>query len=195
MKRIFNTAIAALVSAAWCGLALPAQAHDSGVTVKNVWVRAAPPGVGAGAAYAEIHSEDGDSLIGAESPAAKRVELHTHVEKDGVMKMTRVESVEIPEGGVVKLQPGGLHLMLTGLNQQLEEGAKIPVTFIFQHMDEVETEAVILAVGAKDYAESGAHAAHTGEHGGHAESHAEDHEGHHDWRARLRGLWDKLLGR
>lgn len=150
MKQMTRTAFAALISALFCGPA--AHAHDSGVIVQEAWTRATPPGAVSGAVFGEIYStyrEEGDSLIGAESPLAERAELYTQVEEDGVMKMTRVEKIDIPEGDTVMLSPAGLHVMLFGLKQPFEEGAEIPFTFIFQHADKIEFMAKVRPAGAK----------------------------------------------
>jgi copper(I)-binding protein len=58
--------------------------------IKDAYALAASPNAKAGAAFMEItnHSETADRLVAARSDVAARVELHTHIEKDGVMRMT-----------------------------------------------------------------------------------------------------------
>ena len=47
------------------------------------------------------HSDQDDRLIAAASDVAKRVELHTHIEKDGVVRMTKLKNgMVIPAGGM-----------------------------------------------------------------------------------------------
>ena len=86
-----------------------------------------------GAAWLTIHNSGGDDrLIGADSPAAERVELHRHTHKDGVMTMRRVEAIDIPTGGETALEPGGDHLMLFGLKPGLKTSGSFPLTLVFE---------------------------------------------------------------
>ncbi len=86
-----------------------------------------------GAAWLTIrNSGPADRLIGAESPAAARVELHTHIHEGGVMRMREVESIAVPAGGEAVLEPGGDHLMLFGLRPGLAPGDEIPLVLIFE---------------------------------------------------------------
>lgn len=51
-------------------------------------------------------------LVAAASPISETVEIHTHLREDGVMKMRRVEGVDIGTGETVIFKPGGYHLMM-----------------------------------------------------------------------------------
>ena len=74
---------------------------------------------------------DGDTLLSASSPISPRVEIHTHTMDGGVMKMRRVESVEIAAGKTVKFKRGGYHLMM--FDSTLEEGVtEVPLTLTFE---------------------------------------------------------------
>jgi hypothetical protein len=72
-------------------------------------------------------------VVGAASDAAERVELHTHIEEDGVMRMVHVEEgFPIAAGETVALQRGGRHVMLMGLRGPLEQGGEIEITLTFE---------------------------------------------------------------
>ncbi len=148
-----------------------ATAHEyeaGGVTVSHPWARATPGGATVGAAYVEISAKDGstDTLVAASSPAAGRVEIHTHTMDNGVMKMRKLEKLAIPGGSSVLLQPAGNHIMLFELKGPLKEGDLLPVTLIFEKAGEVKIEATIEPVGAK------------GPHGMNGQPGHEDHMGH-----------------
>lgn len=117
-----------ILAAVLTGLAVTARAAD--IAVDDPYVRAVPPGQPNSAAFMALKNNGGDgrSLVGAESPAADVVELHTHVNEGGVMKMRRIERIELPAGESVSLKPGGLHVMLIGLKQPLAEGDVVDVT-------------------------------------------------------------------
>lgn len=58
-----------------------------------------------------------------------------------MMGMKEVESIEIPAGESVTLEPGGFHIMLMDLKGQIEAGDTIPVTLTFEKAGTVEVDA------------------------------------------------------
>lgn len=86
------------------------------ITIEGAAIRPPPGGVTTGAGYLTIRNAgaEADRLLGASSPVAATIELHTHRDVGGVMRMERVEFVDVPAGGAVTFAPGGLHLMLFG---------------------------------------------------------------------------------
>ena len=77
--------------------------------------------------------EAGDLLKSARTPKAKAVELHeTSMSADGVMQMRKVEDpVPIEAGASLVLKPGGMHLMLLGLEDALKAGENLILTLDF----------------------------------------------------------------
>jgi copper(I)-binding protein len=73
-----------------------------------------------------------DVLLEASLPSdiADRVELHTHQEDKGILKMVALENLPIPSG-LLQLKSGKDHLMVIGLKKDLAPGEKIPLTLIF----------------------------------------------------------------
>ena len=70
-----------------------------------------------------------DFLVGGSSPVAERVEVHTHINDNGVMRMREVKGgVPLAAKGVTELKPGSYHVMLMGLKKQLKEGEKVIVS-------------------------------------------------------------------
>ncbi len=127
------------------------SADDASLQVVGAWARATPSGASVGAAYAEIHAPAGagDKLLRVTTPAAGRAEIHTHINEDGVMKMRRLEALDVEPGTVVKLEPGGKHLMLFELKAPLTEGETLPLTLTFEKAGDVEVSATIAPIGAK----------------------------------------------
>jgi copper(I)-binding protein len=105
------------------------------IEVKNAWVRGTVPAQTSSAAYMEITSNSGAKLVGAASPAAGKVEVHNMKMENGVMKMFPVDGIELPAGKPVKLAPGGYHVMLLNLKQQLKVGDKVPVSLTVEDAD------------------------------------------------------------
>ncbi len=117
----------------------------SAIMVSDPYVRAVPPGQPNSGAFMTLMN-NGDaarSLVEARSPAAKVVELHTHVMEEGVMKMRRIDKIDIPAQGSTALEPGGLHVMMIGLTQDLKEGDKVSMTLVFANGEEQQVEAPV----------------------------------------------------
>jgi copper(I)-binding protein len=53
------------------------------------------------------------------------VEIHNHVMEGETMYMERQKELTVAPGASVKFRPGGLHLMVFGLNQALSEGQAV----------------------------------------------------------------------
>lgn len=102
-----------------------------------------------GAAYLTL-TNDGevtDQLTGAATDVAETVEIHETSLEDGSMSMRPVGGVEIPAGGTVVLEPGGLHLMLVDVTTALEEGDPVTLTLTFAHAGERTVEARMVPLG------------------------------------------------
>lgn len=109
-----------------------AAAADEGLTVADAYARGANPRAGAAFMVIENHRDTDCLLSAASSDVAELVELHTHKEVDGVMKMTRIEGgITIPAGGEHALQRGGDHVMLMGLKAPLQDGQVVSLSLDF----------------------------------------------------------------
>jgi copper(I)-binding protein len=127
-----------------CVLTLPAQGAGP-LIVRDAWARATPPGARTGAAYLTIESRgDADRLLGATSPAARTLELHTHVTEGGVQRMVRLAEVEVPAGATVAFVPGGLHVMLIDLAAPLAPGATVALRLEFANAGPIEIAVPVI---------------------------------------------------
>lgn len=117
----------------------------------------------AGAAYISVMTNGGDDrLVNATSPVAKRVEIHTHIKDGDVMRMRPVDGpLPVSAGNPIEMAPGGVHVMLMGLNAPLVDGTPIPVTLIFEKAGEIVFEVPVI--------ERAAHGGHSG-HSGHSQT-------------------------
>ena len=112
---------------------------DETVTVTHAWVRATAPGQRVAGAYLEISSAAPSKLVAASSPVAGSAEIHSMRLENGVMEMRQLESLELPAKQTVKLEPGGLHLMLLDLKKPLKRGDKVPLRLTLQRTDRSKT--------------------------------------------------------
>ena len=136
MKACFNRIIPLALPLLFGLMPMPSLAADaaSSVSVSDPYVRAVPPGQPNSAAFMQLRNSDavGHSIMRAESPVAKIVELHTHIKEGGMMKMRQVKQIDILAHGDTVLQPGGLHVMLIGLKGDLTPGENVDVTLVFE---------------------------------------------------------------
>jgi copper(I)-binding protein len=119
------------------------------MTISHPWARASAGNVKTGAAFLAITNKGGaDRLLSAESTVSKSVELHNHIKDGDVMMMRKVDAIDVPANGAVKLEPGGLHIMFINLNEPLKEGMNIPLVLTFEKAGKLKIEAKIQGVGA-----------------------------------------------
>lgn len=112
---------------------------DGDMRVTDAWSRATPPGAHMGAAYFVLTNRGApDRLLSASAPVSERTELHITTKEDGLMKMRRVEAVELKHGEAVHFMPGGRHVMFIGLKQPLREGDTFPLTLTFEKAGSLE---------------------------------------------------------
>ncbi|WP_428035527.1 copper chaperone PCu(A)C [Amphritea sp.] len=103
------------------------------VKVDHPYARAVPPGQANSAAFMTLtnNSDEEVSLISASTSVAKVAELHTHTQENGVMKMRKIPQITMKANEQVQLKPGGLHVMLIGLKQNLNKDEMIDLTLNF----------------------------------------------------------------
>ncbi len=122
------------------GIAM-AQSGPNPLNFKDPWLRGSAPGQKNGAGYVTIHNTGAKplALLSVDSDRADRIELHTVTRTDGVAKMREVEKINIPAASLVKLEPGGYHIMFIGLRAPFEPGQDVALTLNFEgnHQDTV----------------------------------------------------------
>lgn len=140
------------------------------VVVSDAWARTSAEMQNAGAVYLTLTGgKKADQLKSASVPTsiAAKTELHETMAAmpasgsattmagmpasgaattmAGVMKMAPVASIEIPAGKVVKLEPGGYHVMLLDLAKPLTTGQNFTLTLTFAGLGAVEVPVVVRA--------------------------------------------------
>lgn len=124
-----------LLLSALCIPFTPVLAAEPGaIQIETPWARESPPAAANGAAYMTLVNtgREVDRLLSASGEVAETVELHTHLMENNVMKMRKVEAIEVAPGEPTALRPGGLHIMLIGLKQPLAAGQTFPLTLRFE---------------------------------------------------------------
>jgi copper(I)-binding protein len=141
---LINTLVKSLILPVILG-ACPAMAE---IIVQEAYVRGLPPGVTNTAAYMTLRNT-GDvplALTGAATDIAGMTMLHRTVARDGMMHMEHVEAIEIPAQGELKLESGGLHLMLMNLKSTPMPGTAVALTLAFADGTTVAVSAPVRSV-------------------------------------------------
>lgn len=172
--RVPRVTLAALAAVLLAGPALAHGFKAGDIEIEHPWARATAEGMANGAAFLVLKNEGKatDRLVGASSPAAAKVELHTHIDDNGVMRMREIKTIDLGADATIKLAPGGLHVMLLGLKEPLTKGKAFPLTLTFEKAGAVVVEVTVQGPGDSAPAHEG-----MGDHDGHDH---DDHDHDHD---------------
>lgn len=121
------------------------EAPDSTpLTFRSGWARNTFPN-SAGYVLIANSSDDDIEITAAVAPQVNVVELHnTDIDDDGVMRMRPIERFVIPAGGSLLLQPGGMHLMLIGVDSTVDLGNAVRLTLTLDDDTEVPIALPVL---------------------------------------------------
>ena len=136
-------------TSAWAAAAQVEQLLPTGVLrIDKGFVRGLPPGRPVTSAYFTLSNTSAAALVlvGARSPNAERIEMHSHEMQNGMARMRKRDSVSIPAHGSVQFAPGGLHLMLFQLKGSFASDARIPITLLFAGSSRVEVALPVCSV-------------------------------------------------
>jgi len=147
-RRVIFTFLAAIFLAA-CNTVEDIEVHEA-------WSRPTAQGDTA-AAYFSIHNHTDidDELIGASSTLADAVEMHESKMENDVMKMNMVPSVPLAAGDELMFEPGGLHIMLIGIKQELKVGDQYELILHFKNHADITVNVKVEEQGGMDSGHSG----------------------------------------
>ncbi len=157
MRRIFLS----LTALALIGCGGEHTHPGDGIEISNARINPPLPGQTTGVAFMElVNYGKEDRLLAITSPVSGRIELHTHLTEDGVMKMRRVDGIALPHDEMVALKPGGLHVMLFETTATL--GDEAVLTLDFENSDDLTVVAPVVMRGETPGgdADHGSHSGH-----------------------------------
>lgn len=117
------------------------------LTITDVWSRASAAKT-AGVFLTIRNAGDADRLVSAETKAAAVAQLHATTRSGDVVRMRKIDGVDVPAHGRVALKPGGTHVMLVGLQGPLREGTSFPLTLTFAKAGAVVVTVSVRQAGA-----------------------------------------------
>jgi copper(I)-binding protein len=138
-----SAALAVLV--AYCVVAQPPA-----LIVQDAWVREVP-GSDVAAVYLTLRNPSTQpiSIVGVESSVASHAMIHETKTEGGQSRMRPHEQLLIPPGQTVKLEPGGLHVMLHGVTQPTPVGQSVPLSLLLADGHKVQVAAVVRPLNAQ----------------------------------------------
>ena len=124
-----NNSVRVLLAALVLHTALAAA--DNTLTIHDAWVREAPPGAQVLAGYAQIENatDQANAIIAVSSTAFEKAEIHRSEVKGGMARMAEIKRLDLPAQKIVKLEPGGTHLMLINPKSPLRAGEHVTLIF------------------------------------------------------------------
>jgi periplasmic copper chaperone A len=126
---------------------------DTTLTVEEPWIREAPPTASVMAGYMTLLNA-GDTPVtvtAISSPDFKAAEIHRTVVEDGVARMLPVSQLVIPANSPVKLEPGGLHLMLFEPQRPLPAGETATLIIHDSNDSKVTATATVIRKTGEDH--------------------------------------------
>jgi len=121
------------------------------VDVENAWIPQPPPGAEVAAAYFTLRNAGGEPavLVSVDCPLAAAAMLHRSSIVAGQSRMRMVERLTIPPEHSVRLEPGGLHVMLHELARPLAVGQRVPLVLHFAGGKALHVEATVRPLGSR----------------------------------------------
>ena len=116
--------------------------------VGGAWARPTPAG-GLAAVYFLLGNgtSQADALLSASTQAARVTEMHRSMsmgDESDAMMMTPIDRVDLAAGQQVAFEPGGYHLMLFDLQQDLVEGDQFTLIMHFEQAGELEVDVKVI---------------------------------------------------
>jgi periplasmic copper chaperone A len=137
MKKIFILVVAGIMLLSACGA-------SEGIKISDAWARTATKGTNSAVYFViQNHNADADELIGASTNIANAAEVHESRMEGDVMTMNHMDSVTLDPSVKVEFMPGGLHIMLIGLKQDLKAGDQVEVTLHFKNNSDLIVKATV----------------------------------------------------
>lgn len=123
MKKLLIASLLTVTATAWA---------QTTVKVEGAWVRGTVATQKASGAFMRLTPTANARLVAAQSPVAGVVEIHEMAMENDIMKMRQVPGLDLAAGRTMELKPGGYHMMLMDLKQQLKGGESVPITLVFE---------------------------------------------------------------
>ena len=119
------------------------------VVVTRPWIRPTAPGQTVSGAFMTLVNDSGTpyALTSVGFAGARVVEIHETSMSEGMMRMRKVDQIEIPAHGSAELKPGSFHVMLIGLDRDMKTGTTETLKLTFSDGSQKAVEAPVGTAG------------------------------------------------
>jgi periplasmic copper chaperone A len=124
-------------------------AQAPALIARDAWARQVP-GSDVAAVYLSLSNPTAKSIsiVGVESPGASHAMIHETKTEGGQSRMRPHEQLVIAPGQTVKLEPGGLHIMLHGLTPPVAVGQSVPLVLLLGDGSKLQVTAQMRPLNA-----------------------------------------------
>jgi copper(I)-binding protein len=148
-----EVSLKAAATLAWALLTLPASlavGQAPALVVQDAWIRATP-GTDMAAAYFTLRNVSAGpiTVTGVKSSVAGQAMIHETKIQGGQSQMRPHEQIVVDAGKTVKLEPGGLHVMLHDLKQPLTVGQNVPLVITLLGGGSLQVTAAVRPLSAE----------------------------------------------
>lgn len=122
--------------------------YSGNLEVKDVWVR--PSGKGMNTALyfiVENNSNKADTLLSVKSSISNGVQMHETYMKGEMMRMREVKAIVINPHSTFEIKPGGYHVMVIGLKEELRKNDSAKFTLHFKNAGDINVKATVKMEG------------------------------------------------
>lgn len=100
----------------------------------------------AAAAYVSIfnNTEMNFKVNSIVTDISNKAEIHDVFIKEDIVKMKKLDNLVINAKDQVYMQPGGMHIMLMGLNKELKDGSFFFINFLFDNKTSKKVKVLVL---------------------------------------------------
>ncbi|MBT0816267.1 MULTISPECIES: copper chaperone PCu(A)C [Campylobacter] len=114
------------------------------ITVNDPYVRQTPPNSKTTAFFLELknNSNKDIKLIKAQSSLSDTAEIHDHIMENGKKMMIQIPQITIKANSSTKLKPGGKHIMVLNLKENITPQTKANLTLYFDDNSTIELKDI-----------------------------------------------------
>ena len=99
------------------------------LVIEDAWIAEAPPVSKVMVAYMRLKNTGAETIevIHAESELYSSIEFHETIHENGLARMIRHDTLNIPANNRLELKPGGPHMMLFNPTKRLTAGSTVNI--------------------------------------------------------------------
>ncbi|MEE9572137.1 MAG: copper chaperone PCu(A)C [Candidatus Neomarinimicrobiota bacterium] len=112
--------------------------HGYDIVIKYQWIRPSAEKMGTALYFTlENNGSEADTLYAVETDIAKMVQIHETYSNGDVTGMREFGKIIIKPESSVKLEPGGMHIMVMRLKRDINKGDEIEFILHFRKAGEI----------------------------------------------------------